>query len=134
MHRKRPENKGNGFGFEIRDKNNVANAILVGGMGTERNLVFDDRLKDFTPVTNIKGEVNKKFIRRMTPLEWERLQGFPENWTDFVADGHRYTLLGNAVPVPVIEKVSYNIIYELVNPVPFTETSGLQLQLNLINE
>lgn len=37
-----------------------ANAIVVGGMGHERNLVIDTRLEDFTPVTNIKGEINRE--------------------------------------------------------------------------
>ena len=54
-HRARHEAAGHGFGYEIIDINGVANAIVVGGMGRERNLVIDKRLKDFTPVTNIKG-------------------------------------------------------------------------------
>jgi DNA (cytosine-5)-methyltransferase 1 len=55
----------------------IANAIVVGGMGKERNLVYDDRLTNFKPVTNIKGEVNREGIRKMTPREWARLQGYP---------------------------------------------------------
>ena len=66
-HKKRHEAKGHGFGYAIIPDNGVANAIVVGGMGRERNLVIDHRLKDFTPVTNIKGEVNREGIRRMTP-------------------------------------------------------------------
>ena len=77
-HRARHEAAGHGFGYEIIDINGVANAIVVGGMGRERNLVIDKRLTDYTPVTNIKGEVNREGIRRMTPREWARLQGFPE--------------------------------------------------------
>lgn len=43
-------------------------------------------------------------IRRLTPLECERLQGFPDNWTDVEgADSHRYKQIGNAVTVNVIE-------------------------------
>ena len=41
-------------------------------------------------------------IRRFTPLECERLQGFPDGWTDCVADTRRYQALGNAVSVPVV--------------------------------
>ena len=54
-HKERHAAKGNGFGYEIIPDNGVANAIVVGGMGRERNLVIDHRLKDFTPVTHIKG-------------------------------------------------------------------------------
>jgi len=42
-------------------------------------------------------------IRRLTPTECERLQGFPDGWTRGVSDTQRYKLLGNAVTVPVIE-------------------------------
>lgn len=42
-------------------------------------------------------------IRRLTPVECERLQGFPDNWTQGVSDTQRYKLLGNAVTVNVIE-------------------------------
>jgi len=42
-------------------------------------------------------------VRRLTPTECERLQGFPDGWTDGQSDGVRYRQLGNAVAVPVIE-------------------------------
>lgn len=42
-------------------------------------------------------------VRRLTPTECERLQGFPDGWTDGQADSHRYKQLGNAVAVPVAE-------------------------------
>lgn len=41
-------------------------------------------------------------VRRLTPIECERLQGFPDNWTDGQADSHRYKQMGNAVAVPVV--------------------------------
>lgn len=40
-------------------------------------------------------------VRRLTPLECERLQGFPDEWTDGESDSARYRMLGNAVAVPV---------------------------------
>ncbi|KAK3586190.1 hypothetical protein CHS0354_013140 [Potamilus streckersoni] len=76
-HKARHESKGNGFGYEIIPDNGIANAIVVGGMGRERNLVVDKRLTDFTPVTHIKGEVNREGIRRMTPREVGQTAGFP---------------------------------------------------------
>lgn len=102
-HRARHEAAGHGFGYEIIDINGVANAIVVGGMGRERNLVIDKRLKDFTPVTNIKGEVNRDGIRRMTPREWARLQGFPEEYKIVVADASAYKQFGNSVAIPAIK-------------------------------
>jgi len=42
-------------------------------------------------------------VRRLTPVECERLQGFPDNWTEGQADSHRYKQMGNAVTVNVIE-------------------------------
>jgi site-specific DNA-cytosine methylase len=42
-------------------------------------------------------------VRRLTPTECERLQGFPDGWTDNQLDSHRYKQLGNAVAVPVVQ-------------------------------
>ena len=102
-HRARHEAAGHGFGYEIIDVDGVANAIVVGGMGRERNLVIDKRLKDYTPVTNIKGEVNHEGIRRMTPREWARLQGFPDTFKIVVADASAYKQFGNSVAIPAIQ-------------------------------
>ena len=44
-------------------------------------------------------------IRRLTPIECERLQGFPDNWTEGVSDTQRYKQCGNAVTVNVIEAI-----------------------------
>ena len=109
-HKKRHEAKGHGFGYAIIPDNGVANAIVVGGMGRERNLVIDHRLKDFTPVTNIKGEVNREGIRRMTPREWARLQGFPDNFIIKVADASAYKQFGNSVAIPAIQATANEII------------------------
>lgn len=102
-HRARHEAAGHGFGYEIIDPNGVANAIVVGGMGRERNLVRDDRLTDFNPVTNIHGDVNREGVRKMTPREWARLQGFPEKFKIVVADASAYKQFGNSVAIPAIK-------------------------------
>jgi DNA (cytosine-5)-methyltransferase 1 len=78
-------------------------------MGRERNLIVDDRLTDFTPVTHIKGNVNRQGIRKMTPREWARLQGFPESYKLEIADTHLYKQLGNSVTVPVIKSIADEI-------------------------
>ncbi|MEE0992744.1 MAG: DNA mismatch endonuclease Vsr [Bacteroidales bacterium] len=109
-HKERHAAKGNGFGYEIIPDDGVANAIVVGGMGRERNLVIDTRLEDFTPVTNIKGEINRNGLRRMTPREWARLQGFPDNFIIGVADASAYKQFGNSVAVPAIQATAEEII------------------------
>jgi DNA (cytosine-5)-methyltransferase 1 len=109
-HKRRHAEKGNGFGYEIISEDEIANAIVVGGMGRERNLVIDDRLTDFTPETHIKGEINRQGVRKMTPREWARLQGFPDNYEFPVADVHAYKQLGNSVAVPAIQATAKEIL------------------------
>lgn len=108
-HKARHEAKGNGFGYEIRDLDSKAGAIICGGMGRERNLIIDKRLNDFTPITHIKGEVNRDGIRKMTPREWARLQGFPDDYKLPLADVHLYKQLGNSVSVPVIQAIAEQV-------------------------
>lgn len=112
-HKARHESKGNGFGFEVIPDDGIANAIVVGGMGRERNLVYDNRLKDFKPTTHIKGEVNRDGIRKMTPREWARLQGFPDNFVIPVADASAYKQFGNSVAVPAIQATAEKILKTL---------------------
>lgn len=121
-HRSRHEEKGNGFGYEIVDSNGIANTIVVGGMGKERNLLYDDRLTNFQPVTNIKGEINKDYIRKMTPREWARLQGFPDSYKIPVSDAQAYKQFGNSVSVPVINEIAKLIIEKLDSQYPSTNS------------
>lgn len=114
-HKARHEAKGNGFGYEIIPDDGIANAIVVGGMGRERNIVIDNRLTDFTPTTHIKGEVNHDGWRRMTPREWARLQGFPDEFKIVVADASAYKQFGNSVAVPAIQATAEQIINTLSN-------------------
>ena len=108
-HKERHKSKGNGFGYEIRDWSDIAGAIVCGGMGRERNLVIDKRQKDLTPTTHIKGKINKEGVRKMTPREWARLQGFPDDFVLPLADTHLYKQLGNSVTVNVIEAIAEKI-------------------------
>lgn len=114
-HKARHEAKGNGFGYEIRNWDDIAGAIVCGGMGRERNLVIDKRQKNLVPTTHIKGEVNKEGVRKMTPREWARLQGFPDSFKLPLADVHLYKQLGNSVTVPVIKEIALKIKEVLEN-------------------
>lgn len=109
-HKRRHADKGNGFGYEILENKGIANAVVCGGMGRERNLVLDDRLTNFIPVTNIKGEVNREGVRKMTPREWARLQGFPDNYKIVVSDAQAYKQFGNSVAVPAIQATAKQIL------------------------
>lgn len=52
---------------------------------------------------------HKNIVRRLTPIECERLQGFPDNWTEGQSDTQRYKQLGNAVTVNVAEWIAKQI-------------------------
>ena len=114
-HRARHESKGNGFGYEIIAENGIANAVVCGGMGRERNLIYDNKLTNFTPVTKIKGKVNREGIRKMTPREWARLQGFSDEFKISVADAQAYKQFGNSVAIPAIQATAEKIINKVVN-------------------
>ena len=108
-HKARHEALGHGFGYEIRSLDGTAGAIVCGGMGRERNLIIDKRQTNLTPVTHIKGTVNTDGIRKMTPREWARLQGFPDSFKLVLADTHLYKQFGNSVTVPVIQAIAEKI-------------------------
>ena len=61
--------------------------------------------KDATDLVCQQTEACAYLIRRLTPLECERLQGFPDGWTDIpgASDSARYKALGNSVAIPCVE-------------------------------
>jgi DNA (cytosine-5)-methyltransferase 1 len=76
-----------------------------GGKGP---LISED--KSLTIATsNDQTLLNKGTVRRLTPVECERLQGFPDDWTAGQSDSSRYKQMGNAVAVPVVEWLIGNI-------------------------
>ena len=83
-------------------------------MGRERNLVLDYRITDYNPTTHIKGEVNREGIRKMTPREWARLQGFPDSYIIPVADSSAYKQFGNSVAVPAIQATAKEIVKRML--------------------
>jgi DNA (cytosine-5)-methyltransferase 1 len=58
----------------------------------------------------LEGVRGVSTVRRLTPTECERLQGFPDSWTGGQADGPRYRQLGNAVAVPVAAWIGRRIM------------------------
>ena len=63
--------------------------------------------KDAVDLICQKADVHAHLIRRLTPLECERLQGFPDGWTDIpgASDSARYKALGNSVAIPCVDFV-----------------------------
>ena len=112
---RQPENGGNGCGYQ----ENLAYTITT----CDRHAVFarqrvdefkeDDiastqsarQAKDATDLVVEPDRQYAQLIRRLTPLECERLQGFPDGWTNIpgASDSARYRALGNSVPVPCVE-------------------------------
>jgi len=60
-------------------------------------------------VPAIQEQDKPSVVRRLTPTESERLQGFPDGWTEDQADSHRYKQMGNAVTVNVIEWIGFRL-------------------------
>jgi DNA (cytosine-5)-methyltransferase 1 len=84
------------------NKQGIANALVVGGMGLERNLIKEE------PSCS-KGK-NKDGIRKLTPRECARLQGFPDSFESPVSVRQAYKQFANSVPVPVIETIAKEIL------------------------
>lgn len=108
-HKARHEAAGHGFGYVIRDLDGISGAIVCGGMGREGNLIIDHREHSMVPTTNIKGGINDEDVRKMTPREWARLQGFPNSFVLTEADTHLYKQFGNSVTVPVIKAIAQTV-------------------------
>ena len=72
--------------------------------------------KDATDLICQQTEACAHLIRRLTPLECERLQGFPDGWTDFpgASDSARYKALGNSVAIPCVEFIMSRIAAALL--------------------
>ncbi|MCD8094822.1 MAG: DNA (cytosine-5-)-methyltransferase [Ruminococcus sp.] len=105
-HKARHEAKGNGFGYVVRDLDSISGALVCGGMGREGNLIIDEREHSLVPTTHIKGEINKESIRKLTPREWARLQGFTDSYKLVLSDTHLYKQFGNTVTINVIEALA----------------------------
>ena len=90
----------------------VSNAITTGGVG-------DTRILESTTTLTVPSVSTKTRVRQLTPLECERLQGFPDNWTQIPYNGKkaedtpkskRYKALGNSMAVPVMRFIGLGIL------------------------
>lgn len=79
--------------------------VTTGGMGVADTLRSHPR-----PGSNSLGATAG--VRRLTPVECERLQGFPDGWTAGQSDSARYRQMGNAVAVPVVNWIMERLVKE----------------------
>lgn len=111
MQRSAEKNKqrGNGFRSAVIRNDQLANCLMVGGDGWTRNLVKEYFIPDLieNPKRGMSG------LRRMTPREWARIQGFPEAFQIPVSNAQAYKQFGNAVAVPVARAVGHAVVERL---------------------
>jgi DNA (cytosine-5)-methyltransferase 1 len=102
-------------GLDAQPSEEVSPTLRAGGAGMAVAYdEFNDSISDthHTLQSGTKqstGVINKSTVRRLTPVECERLQGFPDDWTAGQSDSSRYKQMGNAVAVPVVEWIIGNI-------------------------
>ena len=120
---RQPQNGGNGIGYQ----EDVSYTLTA----TDHHAVFSRQRADkFSPsdvastesarqykdatdlIHQAAGTGPPQLIRRLTPLECERLQGFPDGWTDLpgASDSARYRALGNSVAIPCVEFIMRGVI------------------------
>ena len=118
---RQPENGGNGLGCQedlaytltATDRHAVYSRQRVDDF--RRNDVVSTQsarqYKDATDLICQQTEAYAYLIRRLTPLECERLQGYPDGWTDVpgASDSARYKALGNSVAIPCVEFIMSRI-------------------------
>lgn len=102
-HKIEQQSKGRGYSYHIMaDDSEIPNTLLGGGMGRERNLIIDSNITERTTRTRRKTPLNTENVRTLTPKEFLRIQGFPEDFKVNVAKTYAYKLLGNSVAIEVI--------------------------------
>jgi site-specific DNA-cytosine methylase len=94
----------------VQKDNLVVSAILMDNLGGNIKQRVQENGDAWTLGGSKTGILQEQRIRRLTPTECERLQGFPDGWTQGVSDTQRYKCLGNAVTVPVIQFLGERIL------------------------
>jgi len=96
-----------------------ANVVVGALQARDYKGVGNQYVNEGKVITMSSGQANAEImgVRRLTPTECERLQGFPDGWTDGQADSHRYKQMGNAVTVNVAEWIAKRIYKEEMQPV-----------------
>ncbi len=110
-HRARHADSGNsGFGYIIRERNDVAGTLMCGGMGRERNMIRDENQPDWNPTPRMQGGMNDQHLRFLTVREWARLQGFPDYFAVPKSIQAGYKQFGNCVTVKTVRAIGRAIL------------------------
>jgi len=100
----RKEGAGMAVAFPIDDGRELEKKQNGTGIGDAESPMYTlDRISHASVAT-------ESVVRRLTPVECERLQGFPDNWTEGQSDSARYKQMGNAVAVPVVEWIMERLV------------------------
>ena len=130
-HKRRHKSRGHGFGYQVISPDSIANTLVCGGMGNERNLIKDkifyEAWKDGDDPLKKKNDAG---IRRMTEREWTRLQGFGDSFQFPVPMTRVYRQVANSVPIPVIKAIAEQIKKSLIKKE--ISNSKRKIQTNLI--
>ncbi len=103
-------------GLDAQPSETVSPTLRAGGSGMAVAYdEFNDSIGDThhtlrAGTKQSTGVIMESNVRRLTPVECERLQGFPDDWTAGQSDSTRYKQMGNAVAVPVVEWIIQNIV------------------------
>jgi site-specific DNA-cytosine methylase len=103
-------------GLDAQPSETVSPTLRAGGSGMAVAYdEFNDSIGDThhtlrAGTKQSTGVIMESNVRRLTPVECERLQGFPDDWTAGQSDSTRYKQMGNAVAVPVVEWIVQNIV------------------------
>ena len=93
-----------------------ATVLIIDGTRVDDVRVYEDQVMQTviqrwgTGGGNVPAILNDLSVRRLTPTECERLQGFPDGWTDEQSDSQRYRQMGNAVTVNVVEWIGKQLM------------------------
>jgi len=104
--------------YTLTASNQARHGVVIVLGGTEMVVAYDefnDSIGDThhtlrSGTKQSTGVIVESNVRRLTPVECERLQGFPDDWTASQSDSNRYKQMGNAVAVPVVEWIVQNIV------------------------
>lgn len=97
--------------YSIHNKSVTLCSSTGGGEGSQNGQMFNEGKKFYTLTAQDQhGILIEGYIRKLTPLECERLQTFPDGYTEGVSDTQRYKMLGNSFTLKVIEHILKPII------------------------
>ena len=131
------KNGGNGFGYQedisytlnTTDRHAVYSRQRVDEF-QESKVAGTESARQYKDATDLicQPEVNRNLIRRLTPLECERLQGFPDGWTliDGASDSARYKALGNSVAIPCVTFVLRGIVLIMEKEFAEEQKNGIE--------